>query len=648
MNNETLVTEKKVAKKPAFVPSEHQKNIFDFINLDTKNAVISAVAGSGKTTTLLKSLELIPVNKTVLFLAFNKSISDELRDRVPKRNGLEVKTVHGFGYSILNDNFKTEIDNSKYRIIYKNIIDFYSKNDATEIKKYNFNKEHIGYIEEIRKCIGNRDLFDSDFRENVFKLCNLGRLHFINFEVKSIGVSELTLLSNIHSIPNVDYECEAAWYLSKLGVFYTDMIDYTDMIFLPNFVKYNVPKYDFVFIDECQDLNTCQRLLMIQAMKPDDGRFIAVGDPKQAIYSFAGADAESYKKLKDLPNTIELPLSVTYRCAKEIVDRVKHINPEIEPSSKKKKGIILENFSYLNIKDGDMVLCRNTFPVVSLCIRLLCEGKKAFIIGSDIGLSLKNMITNSERKREEYNMVNVISRLTHEKDKMIEKIMTKNGVSKQEASKDNMVVLFKEKIEIIDALTEDLTNPDDVIKKIEKIFSNEKKQGICLSNIHKSKGLESERVFILHPELMPSKQATLSWQLEQESNLMYVAYTRAKKTLGFITDYDAWNSDNTKPKIINKIVESKHFGLLGSKMYLELTIVDKREINSQFGKTNVYDMLDKDGNRFSKFGSIPDYLFDDTDKKDEVGTTICFYGIIKDHKVFKGENITGIGKMGKH
>jgi hypothetical protein len=245
-------------------------------------------------------------------------------------------------------------------------------------------------------------------------------------------------------------------------------------------------------------------------------------------------------------------------------------------------------------------------------------------------------------------MVNVISRLTHAKDKMIEKIMTKNGVSKQEASKDNMVVLFKEKIEIIDALTEDLTNPDDVIKKIEKIFSNEKKQGICLSNIHKSKGLESERVFILHPELMPSKQATLSWQLEQESNLMYVAYTRAKKTLGFITDYDAWDSDNSKPKIINKIVESKHFGLLGSKMYLELTIVDKREINSQFGKTNVYDMLDKDGNRFSKFGSIPDYLFDDDGKKDEVGTTISFYGIIKDHKVFKGENITGIGKMGKY
>ena len=46
--------------------------IFKFILNGEKNAVISAVAGSGKTTTLLEALKLIPEDKTVLFMAFNK------------------------------------------------------------------------------------------------------------------------------------------------------------------------------------------------------------------------------------------------------------------------------------------------------------------------------------------------------------------------------------------------------------------------------------------------------------------------------------------------------------------------------------------------------------------------------------------------
>jgi len=65
------------------------------------------------------------------------------------------------------------------------------------------------------------------------------------------------------------------------------------------------------------------------------------------------------------------------------------------------------------------------------------------------------------------------------------------------------------------------------------IFSDDTR-GIVLSTIHKSKGLENDRVFFLLPELLPSRFATMDWQLEQEENLRYVAITRAKKELVYV------------------------------------------------------------------------------------------------------------------
>lgn len=52
-----------------------------------------------------------------------------------------------------------------------------------------------------------------------------------------------------------------------------------------------------------------------------------------------------------------------------------------------------------------------------------------------------------------------------------------------------------------------------------------------LSTIHKAKGLEAERVFILKPDLMPHPKAKRGWEIDQENNLRYVAITRSKREL---------------------------------------------------------------------------------------------------------------------
>ena len=66
----------------SFSPSPYQQNVFNFIKNGRGNAIVEAVAGSGKTTTIIQSLSFIPRGKSVLFLAFNKSVVNELKDTI--------------------------------------------------------------------------------------------------------------------------------------------------------------------------------------------------------------------------------------------------------------------------------------------------------------------------------------------------------------------------------------------------------------------------------------------------------------------------------------------------------------------------------------------------------------------------------------
>lgn len=68
---------------------------------------------------------------------------------------------------------------------------------------------------------------------------------------------------------------------------------------------------------------------------------------------------------------------------------------------------------------------------------------------------------------------------------------------------------------------------NDCIKKI----YTEDVEGIILSTIHKSKGLESDRVFFLNPDLIPSTYVKSQEALYSEWCLKFVAITRARKEL---------------------------------------------------------------------------------------------------------------------
>ena len=101
-----------------FIPSKYQKNIFDFIEHGVGNLVVEAVAGSGKTSTIVQALKLIPIDKKILFCAFNKDIVKELTKKIGKQENVDVRTVHSLGLLMLQRNFKDKelsINENKYR-----------------------------------------------------------------------------------------------------------------------------------------------------------------------------------------------------------------------------------------------------------------------------------------------------------------------------------------------------------------------------------------------------------------------------------------------------------------------------------------------------------------------------------------------------
>src|SRR5206468_3822369 len=148
------------------------------------------------------------------------------------------------------------------------------------------------------------------------------------------------------------------------------------------------------FIDEAQDTNPARRALAKLALKPG-GRLIAVGDPMQAIYGFTGASHDAMDLIAAEFDTVELPLSVSYRCARTIIGMAQTIVPYLEAAPNAPDGAVsrLPLKTALNaLKPSDAVLCRQTAPLVSLAFKLIAAGRGCIILGREIAKGLTNLI----------------------------------------------------------------------------------------------------------------------------------------------------------------------------------------------------------------------------------------------------------------
>lgn len=464
------------------------------------------------TSTAISSMKLIPKTEKCLFIAFNKSIADHLNEKLKARPNCTARTTHSLGLLMIKRNLGSDIELDEYK--YRN----YVKTNITELTTTNGEIKTRQQVEE--------------YIDNITKLIDYARFNLAQSE------KEINEIAQKYSIPVSFDECIVVQKCLEWGKTNTEIIDYTDMIWLPVelMLKPIGLTYDWVYFDEAQDASLCSIQLFLKCIKRG-GRFVTILDEFQSINQFAGASEDAYEFLKNYPNTTLFELPISYRCAKSIIRFANNFVKDIFAREDAPEGIIVENCHVRDIKEGDMVLCRSKAPLINLYVKLLRKNVNCYIKGQDIG---QNLIKELEKIKQDdlardLDKDGVFVRLFDNLFTERNKLMQTRGLDYEDATLSSYIMEKYDAINALMILSERYDTKNELIKHIQEIFK-EDSMGVCLSTVHKAKGLESENVYILCNSSMPSKLAVHDWEKQQEKNIMYVAYTRAKNKMGFISE----------------------------------------------------------------------------------------------------------------
>lgn len=323
--------------------SDHQHAIFEELVSGSSSLVIHAVAGSGKTTTLIEIGKRIPRGKSTVALAFNKAMGETLQAKMPY--WIQSKTFHSHCYEALKASLSKppRVDFKKVGNAFKVL----APNDKIFYRHVSSITKLVGYAKS--SGLGTSGEAVEGGVVALEPATYPDRMPDGFYAKKAKDMDEWQQWADLIDYFDVDTEDanELILYAQlTLNASNEDItkVDFDDMLYLT--LLRNVPfqRADFLLVDEAQDLNGVQRELLGRMIKtyecpskiawPNDhhecpdcyntgeifsGRLIAVGDPHQAIYGFRGADADGMEKITEAFGAKVLPLSVSYRCSHAVI-----------------------------------------------------------------------------------------------------------------------------------------------------------------------------------------------------------------------------------------------------------------------------------------------------------------------------------------
>ena len=491
-----------------FVPSPQQVDFFSFITDGTGSCVLEAVAGAGKTTTLVKALNLM--NGTIFFGAYNKKIAVEIQSKAPSKAGLVISTMHAAGLAAWKKACKfPQVDGDKVRNIYRAACERNMQYSTFQ-----------GVVQQLVGLAKQAGLGIDGFPEIKSRASWMALID--HFDVETFDENSDT--DNTDLIIKLAIKTLEASIAQNMKI-----IDFDDMIYAPLYHNVSFDKFDWVLVDEAQDTNATRRAMALRMMKPTS-RLIAVGDRHQAIYGFTGADSDALDLIATATNASKLPLTTTFRCPKAVVAYAAQWVSHIQAAETAPEGIVRSlpvAELYTEAQIGDAILCRFNAPLVEHVYKFIAVGTPAMIEGREIG---KGLVVLARRWKAKSLSV-LRDKLLAYTEREIKKYTAKEQPAKVQSIEDKSACLAVI-IDRVFAKDPNTTHPVDlVVAEIESIFADvqDTSKVVLLSSIHKSKGREWRKVIWLQSG--PNKRARLPWMIQQEDNLCYVAATRAMHEL---------------------------------------------------------------------------------------------------------------------
>jgi len=482
--------------------------IFEEFKNGLRNFAVEARAGTGKTTVIQHGISLAPEQKKV-YLAFNKKNVLEAKEKISDEN-CQIMSLNGLGYRFVRSNWKMAKpdDAVEGERIYASVA------ATKETQKFAKNDTPIACIKQIVSFAKNTKPFGK--LEDIVDMATARNFRpEQRFEEKGWDVA-LCCQVAIKAM-------EAARNRDRLN-----RISFDDQIWLPLVMSWARPWFDLVVVDECQDMNYSQLLLAQRSCKPK-GRIVVVGDIRQCIYSFRGADVGGMERLKRELNAATFPLTVTYRCPQTVVDLAKILVPDYVAHETAPAGSvreIAEERLAFDAIPGDAVLSRTNAPLMKGCLAMIRRNVPAYIEGRDVGATLLS-IHDKMGGRDCQSYLEALDSWG------AEKIGRLVGDPDSDQFKNSLQTV-EDQVATLSALAEDAKQVSDIRNRLTTIFQDSDKaayKAVVFSTVHKAKGLEWGRVFLLRDTF---KSCSWDAKVTENNNIAYVAITRAKNSLVWV------------------------------------------------------------------------------------------------------------------
>lgn len=541
-------TERKTElERSVFTASAEQQAYFDWIGSGTGSAILEAVAGAGKSTTLIEGLPLM--DGYVFLGAYNKAAADELYTKAKAkrytRQGLNISTMHSHCFrNWTRQHDDVQIDEKKVHLILQGLTTDPAQGSA---RQWGFRQ--CDYFIKRMVSLGKQQLAGVYFPINDFQ----GWYNIMEYYGTDDDLPEGFDTGFVIELVQDVFRRSAALC--------NRVVDFDDMIFAPLFHNIKFLRKDWFLMDECQDANLARIEAAIRSLNTR-GRFVGVGDRHQAIYGFTGADSRSMDILAERFRCTQLSLSVSYRCPIKVVEYVRQWVSHIKPHPDAAEGNVRDAWTVCPACQGkgtvpageaatgqeneqrmictecagkgrpwflidepgadDAVLCRTNAPLIQTAYAMIREGKACMVEGRDIG---RGLIKLAQRWK-----VKTIEAL----ERRLEMWLAKERQLAQSLDKPERADRAEDQIATLRLIfgrcrERGRLDVRDVVEEVDSLFRDDVKGVTTLSSIHKAKGREWPRVYWL--QIADKGHAKKDWERQQEVNLKYVAGTRAKAEL---------------------------------------------------------------------------------------------------------------------